>query len=110
MTHAATGAPQHHSCIKAYVCVDVMEICNEVIGIRSDVMGVSSDIMGVRADVMGVSADVIGVCDDVMGIVADVRGRRGDLPRFATEPCRRELLGRPVARYSAVFVFYRRVS
>ena len=26
--------------------------------------------------------------------------------KFAIEPCRREVLGRPVARYSAVFVFY----
>ena len=25
--------------------------------------------------------------------------------RFAIEPCRRELLGRPVAQYSAAFVF-----
>ena len=26
--------------------------------------------------------------------------------KFAIEPCRREVLGRPVARYSAVFVFF----
>ena len=68
-------------------------------GLRTDLMGIRAEVMGLRADLMGKRAEVMGIC--AYGQCKII---------FATEPCRRELLGCPVARYSAAFMFYGRIS
>ena len=100
------GAPHHHSCVNVFRYTWCL-LLRSSSSVRSICDTLLAEVSLIIAVALYSAVFVLYVQDHIKSC--------GDAPRFmeirfVIEPCRRELLGCPVARYSAAFVNRREFS